>query len=242
MTFDEAIQVVSKGQSIKGIGTFGEKATHQVLKYYMQPDDTKHEVRVGRYIVDAIDNNGALIEVQSKDFYRMKDKLSALLDGNTVEIVYPCPVNRCSLWVRPEDLQVVGEVKYRAYKNSCSILPELYTIREFINFSNLKIRLIKFDEAEFKYLDGYGPNNKRHATKINRVPVTYVGEEVLNSIEDYRRILGIDDEILFNSNQFARHTRLKIDNARKALVFLTDINVVNRIGRDSSGIIYKMAK
>lgn len=242
MTFDEAIQAVSNGQSIKGIGTYGEKATHQVLKYYMQSDSTKHEIRVGRHIVDAIDDSGKLIEVQSKDFYRIKDKLRVLLENNVVEIVYPCPIKTCSLWVQPEDLKVIGEIKYRAYKNPCYILPELYSIKEFINFSNLKIRIVKFEEVEFKYLDGYGPNNKRHATKINRIPISFIGEEVLGSIEDYKRIIGIPNGIYFHSNQFARATKLKIDNARKALLFLTDIEVVNRVGRDSSGIIYEIAK
>ena len=66
--------------------------------------------------------------------------------------------------------------------------------------------------------------------------------QTIKDIKDYKRIIGIPEDRLFNSAQFAKLTKLKVDHARKALLVLTEIGIVERVGRNSSGIIYKIAK
>ena len=70
------------------IGTLGERSLHAVLKRFLQPDENRHEVRVGRYVADIFDENG-VTEIQTRQFYKMKRKLAAFLPEHAVTVVYP---------------------------------------------------------------------------------------------------------------------------------------------------------
>lgn len=43
-----------------GIGTLGEKTLHSVLKYYFEPDASRHEVKVGGFVADILTEDGII--------------------------------------------------------------------------------------------------------------------------------------------------------------------------------------
>ena len=70
------------------IGTFSEKSLHAVIKNYYEPDINKQEIPVEKYIAD-IFNGQEIIEIQTGQFHRMKEKLECFLLQYPVIIVYP---------------------------------------------------------------------------------------------------------------------------------------------------------
>jgi flavorubredoxin len=56
LCFEAASNRVVRGD---GINTMGEKRLHQVLKRYYEPDETRHEQKVGRHIADILREKGA---------------------------------------------------------------------------------------------------------------------------------------------------------------------------------------
>ena len=44
--------LAAKNEMGKGIGTQIERTLHCVLTYYIEPDESRHEVRVGTFIAD----------------------------------------------------------------------------------------------------------------------------------------------------------------------------------------------
>ena len=58
--FLEACRWACSGEAVRqGIGTLGEKTLHSAVKYYFQPDPSQREVRLGRYVADALTSQGA---------------------------------------------------------------------------------------------------------------------------------------------------------------------------------------
>ena len=53
-----------------GIGTYGEKTVHSVLKNYFEPFEDSHEQKVGGFVVDIVGDNG-IIQIQTAAFDRI---------------------------------------------------------------------------------------------------------------------------------------------------------------------------
>ncbi|MBR1563704.1 MAG: hypothetical protein IJ645_10920, partial [Ruminococcus sp.] len=94
-------QIVGAERARNGIGTLGEKTLHAVLKTYFEPDPDSQEIRVGSFVADICCENG-IIEIQTRQFYRLVKKLEAFLEYADVTVVYPlCPVKYVR-WHDPE--------------------------------------------------------------------------------------------------------------------------------------------
>ena len=76
-----------------GIGTLSEKKMHSVIKYFIEPDASKHESRVGNSIVD-VKNESGVFEVQTASFNVLRKKLPSLLISNCVTVVPPIPFEK----------------------------------------------------------------------------------------------------------------------------------------------------
>ena len=73
-----------------GIGTLSEKTVHAILKNYYAPDEDMHEIPIENYVAD-IYTGKEIIEIQTRQFNRMRDKLRAFLPLYPVTVVYPIP-------------------------------------------------------------------------------------------------------------------------------------------------------
>ena len=113
-----------------GIGTLAEKKIHATLKYYVQPDKDKHEIKFNGGVADALSEDG-VYEIQSKCFYRLAKKLEILLNGGTVTVVYPIVAEKILYLTDIE----TGETTIKKSPKRGSVydvFPELYGIRQFI--------------------------------------------------------------------------------------------------------------
>lgn len=97
--FLEACRWACSGKAVRqGIGTLGEKTLHSAVKYYFQPDPSQREVRLGRYVADALTSQG-VTEVQTRAFDRLRPKLCAFLGQGPVTLVYPVPAKKTVAWI-----------------------------------------------------------------------------------------------------------------------------------------------
>ena len=71
--------VINEAIVREGIGTLNEKTIHTVLKHYYEPDVSHHEIKVGRYYADIYNENG-IIEIQTRQFNRLRLKLNEFLN------------------------------------------------------------------------------------------------------------------------------------------------------------------
>ena len=59
--------------SFQGIGRLNEGSLHKTLKLYFEPDITRHEIKIGRFVADILNEDG-IIEIQTRAFRNMKKK------------------------------------------------------------------------------------------------------------------------------------------------------------------------
>ena len=114
-----------------GIGTLSEKTVHAILKNYYEPDEDNQEIPIENYVAD-IYTDGQIIEIQTRNFNVMRDKLKAFLPLYPVTIVYPIPREKWLIWIDEETGELSTRRKSPKKGNPYMVFSELYKIKMFL--------------------------------------------------------------------------------------------------------------
>jgi len=221
------------------IGTLKERSLHAVLKNHYQPDKSRQECRVGKYIADVVLEDGSLLEIQTRQFYRMKEKLAFFLKEHEVTVVYPVSRKKWLSWIEPETGTVTSRRKSPKEGKRYEIFRELDGIRPLLHHPGLHIRVMLADVEEFRLLDGWGNGGKRGSHRAERVPVALGEEYRLDSAADYASFVPEMLPEAFGSAAFGKAAGLPPEAARGALRVLCEMNAVEKCGKKGNAILYR---
>ena len=183
--FDRACaEMITRPEYEKGIGTLGEKSIHSVLKYYFMPDTKYHEIRIGGPVADAC-REGEIFEIQSRNFHALRKKLAAYPAEYDITIVYPVITSKNVIYIDPQTGEIMPPSRSPKHMTPYDVMPELIYIRDFLRRPGLHITLCLLTAEEYRLLDGYGKNKKIHATKTDRIPVSFKGTINIDDKEDF---------------------------------------------------------
>ncbi|MFR2511159.1 MAG: hypothetical protein ACLS9K_02715 [Lachnospira eligens] len=167
--FDEAKEkIIGKSHNDKGIGTLSEKTLHAVLKMYYEPDEDNHEVAIDGYYADIYNEHG-IIEIQTRQLNKLRDKLSVFLNEYQVRVVYPMPYEKYLSWIEPETGDITSRRKSPKRCSMYDAMFELYKIKAFLKNPNLKVTLLLIDIEEYKLLNGWSYDKKRGSVRYDRI-------------------------------------------------------------------------
>lgn len=236
--FNEARErIIGKAHNDKGIGTLSEKTLHAVLKNYYEPDEDKHEVAIDGYYADIFNDSG-IIEIQTRQLNKLRDKLTVFLEEYHVTVVYPCAYNKWLSWIDPESGEVGAKRKSPRHYTEYDAFFELYKIKSFLDHPNLSVHLVLMDIEEYKLLNGWNYTKKRGATRYDRVPLGVRSIVELDRPEDYMQFVPIELEDEFIVKDFAKAAGVREDTARLGLNILNHLGVVKRVGKKGNAYVY----
>lgn len=223
-----------------GIGTLSEKTVHAILKNYYAPNDDNQEIPIENYVAD-IYSDGEIIEIQTRQFNKMRDKLKTFLPLYPVTVCYPIPREKYLIWIDPESGELSKRRKSPLKGNEYLVFPELYKIKPFLKDPNIRFRLVLMDMDEYKLSDGWGKNKHNNSSKFDRIPTALIDEIEINRPEDYMQFVPYDLPEQFTTKQFAKAAHINTSLARVALNILYYVGTVNRIGKDGNSYIYEVS-
>ena len=226
----------TKGES--GIGTLSEKALHAALKAYYEPDIESREVSLGGYVADIVGEDG-IIEIQTRGFDRLRDKLDAFLEFTRVTVVYPIVQQRWLCWIDPETGEVSPKKKSPKKQIPFDVFPELYKLKKQMQHPNFTLRLALLESTDYRYLDGYGQQRKIRSTRGERIPDALLGELDLHSPMDYLALLPEAIGEPFTTKTLAKAVKRPVAHAQTAVNVLYTIGVLERVGKEKSSYLYK---
>lgn len=232
-------KVINHNREKNGIGTLSEKTLHAILKNYYEPDASKHEISIDRYVAD-IFNGREIIEIQTAQFNRVKEKIGTFLPLYPVTIVYPIAREKWLYWIDPETGEIAEKRKSPKKGNEYMGFAELYKIKKYLKEPNLRIIFLLLDVEEYKLLDGWGSHKKNHASKYDRIPLNIYKEIVIEKKEDYMQFVPCELEDGFTSATFAKVARIPRNLATVVLNILHDMEVVERAGQEGRSYLYKI--
>ena len=234
-------KIIGKAHNNKGIGTLSEKTLHAVLKLYYEPDEDKHEVAMSGYYADIYNDKG-IIEIQTRQLNKLRDKLSVFLQDYHVTVVYPLPFNKWLSWVNPDNGEVQGRRKSPRHFTEYDAFYELYKIKSYLKNPNLSINLVLMDMEEYKLLNGWSYDKKRGSTRYDRVPVGIRRIVKFDRIEDYMQLVPADLKEDFTVKDFAMATGVSVEASRYTLNILNYLEIVKRTGRVKNVYVYNVTE
>lgn len=232
-------QIIGIERQRQGIGTLSEKTVHAILKLYYAPDKDMHEIPIENYVAD-IYTGSEIVEIQTRQFNRMRDKLAAFLKLYPVTIVYPIPRYKWLIWIDEESGELSKPHKSPAKGNAYQAFIELYKIKMFLKDPNLHLKIVFLDMEEYRLLNGWSKDKKRGSYRYDRIPSNLVGEVCVDGVKDYMQFVPPDLEEPFTSDQFAKAAHISRRLSQTVLNILTHVECVERIGRNGNSILYSV--
>ncbi len=237
--FEEAKRkIIGIDRQRLGIGTLSEKTVHAILKNYYEPDEDRQEIPIENYVAD-IFAGGEIIEIQTRQFDKLRGKLSAFLPLYPVTIVYPIPREKWIIWIDQETGELSGKRKSPLKGSPYTVFPELYKIKSFLKDPHLRFRLVLLDMEEYKLLNGRGKNRKIRASRYDRIPTELVQELEMERPEDFLQFVPLELEGQFTSRDFARAAHISQTLAQMTLNILYHMETVARVGKKGNLYLYE---
>lgn len=237
-------QAALSGRAVmqKGIGTQMERMLHCVLKYYFEPDEAYQEVRMESYIADIYrPQDNRILEIQTRSFDRLRDKLDAFLPEHKVTVIYPIAREKILHWIDAETGETDAGRKSPRKGRVWDILPEIYRLPVQQMHPNLSFLPVFMDVEEYRLQDGWSRDGKRGSHRVERMPYNLEEGFLLEMTEDYIELLPSGLEEPFTVKDWAKATGLR-GKAPQALKVMERAGVVERAGNKGRAYLYKKVR
>ena len=237
--FDSTCQrVLLTDRQTYGIGGLGERGLHKILKYYIEPDETRHEIKIGGFVADIL-RDGEIVEIQTRDFAPLRRKLPVYLQDYHVTVVYPVVCEKRIHWIDPVSGEISGGRRSPKAGGIGDFLLELYKLRPILPLEGLSFELYWLNIDEFRMLTGRSRDRKHYgAYRKDRIPTRLVKIERIASPDDFLRyISGLPES--FTCAELAKSLSMYSGAANRVMQTLVTLGVIERTGKRGNAFIYE---
>ncbi len=229
--------VMTERSDTGGIGTLGEKTLHAVLKHWLSPDKSTHEVPVGRFVADILCGDG-ILEIQTRGFDKLRKKLAYFLTLGTVTVVYPMAHAKWLSWIDEETGEVSKKRRSPKTGTAYEAFYELYKIKPLLCHPNLRLRILLVDVEDYRRLNGWSKDKKRGSTRSERIPVALAGETRIDTPAQYAQLIPHTLTEPFTSKDYAAAAKLPLHKAQTALNVLCSVGAIEKVGKQGRLLAY----
>ena len=227
-----------------GIGTLRERSLHAVLKYWADPEESRHEVALPCRLVADIYDGERVTEIQTRNFSKLRPKLARLLPSYRVTILYPIAQIKRLIWVDPESGELSPPRRSPKTGSAWDAFAELYYIRDYLKAAgegeaDLAVRLVYLEMEEYRLLNGWSRDRKKGSCRIERIPAALCGEQTLRCPADYAALLPPGLPEAFTVADLARELRLTKKRAGQVVNVLYTIGAIIREGKAKNAFLYR---
>ncbi len=221
------------------IGTLREKPLHASLKRWYARSGDRIEVPVDGFVIDLV-REDLLIEVQTRGFSSMKQKITTLLDlGHRVRVVHPIPINK---WIVKVDADgtVLSRRRSPRHGNPTDVFAELVSFPNLLADPRLEIDVILTNEEEYRR---YTPNRswrRKGWTIEERRLIDVVDTLLISNTDDLAALLpaGLSDP--FTTADLATELGRPRRSAQQMAYCLRIADVIVAVGKRGNAVEYRV--
>lgn len=215
-----------------------ENRLHVQLKNYFAGETGQQEVWIDGYFIDVV-QDGLLIEVQTRSFSSIKQKLLTLLTDHPVLLVHPIPVVKWIIqWPSDGDTPISRRKSPRKGRIE-HLFNELIRFPELVNHPNFSICLVMTLEEEYRRQDGRGSWRRKGVSIVDRNLLKVVELHMFRDTQDFLALLPANMEQPFTNRQLSRSSGLPIHLTRKMSYCLRQMGAIQVFGKQQREMLYK---
>ena len=200
----------------------------EIKKVYALPGD-QFEVKLDNYIVDILRGN-LVIEVQTKNFSALKEKIRVLTEKHRVRLVYPLPEKKWITYVT-KDHVVLHTRKSPKKGRLTDLFRELVMIPHMIGEENFSLEVLLIDEEEVRCDDGKGSWRRKGASIKERNLLKVNNRILFQTKADYLKILPESLNVVFTNRELAKLAKISVRTASQITYCLRKSDVVRVAGK-----------
>ena len=219
------------------IGTLQERSLHASLKELYTTGDARTEVSVDGFVVDVV-RNGLLIEIQTRNFAAIKNKLLSLLKKHHLRLVYPIPRKK---WIVKETPDGTKQLSRRSSPKRCGfedIFDELIRIPNIIAHSNFSIEVLLIEEEEVRRQDGKGSWRRRGWSIVDRKLIDVVDRRLYENPSDFLRFIPDSLERPFRNSDLVEALGISRRLGQRLTYCLRKMNALKTVGKKGNALLH----
>jgi len=230
------MRALSESGSSDGVGRLSEKSLHKTIKYYLEPNEAYHEVKLLGSIAD-IKNPRGIYEVQTRSAYKLRGKIEKFLEQSSVCLVLPLAAKKTVSWVSRETGEISPPRKSTKSEGVYDALYELSALSDLLGREGFSVKLLFLDVSEYKYLGRGG--KKWGAERMERIANSVIAERDISSVSELLPLISDIPKEEFSSKELSRVTGRTGRRAFYITKFLLDLALIERVGKSGRAFIYK---
>ncbi len=221
------------------IGTLREKPLHASLKRWYARSGDRIEVPVDGFVIDLV-REDLLIEVQTRGFSSMKQKITTLLDlGHRVRVVHPIPIDK---WIVKVDADgtVLSRRRSPRHGNPTDVFAELVSFPHLLADPHLEIDVILTNEEEYRR---YTPNRswrRKGWTIEERRLIDVVETLMISNTDDLAALLPAGLSEPFTTADLATELGRPRRSAQQMAYCLRIADVIVAVGKTGNAVEYRV--
>jgi hypothetical protein len=223
------------------IGLLNEKPLHASLKqWYARPGD-RLEVPVDGFVIDIV-RDDLLIEIQTCNFAAINSKLRKLTRSYQVRLVYPLVQEKWIVRSATNNRGIAVRRKSPKRGRLEDLFWELVSIPQLLSNPNFSLEVLMIREEEIRRYNGKRKRWRHRGWVIE-------GRRLVDVLD--RRLFGTSADWLafvpdglqsFTTKDLATVADTRRDLAQKMAYCLRQANMIELIGKQGRGNLYRVAK
>jgi hypothetical protein len=225
-------------ESGSAIGTLQERSLHAAIKSLYGDAESRAEVLVDGYIVDVV-KDGLLVEVQTRNFAAIKDKLFNLMKNHSIRLVYPIPSDK---WV-VRQTSAGREISRRHSPKRMGfahVFEELVRIPTFVISENFSLEVLLIAEEEIRVQDGKGSWRRKGWSSVDRRLLDVLDRKLYTNPNDFLHLIPKNLDSPFTTKRLAEALSITQNLAQKMTYCMRKMGVLEIIGKEGNASLYNV--
>ena len=215
-----------------------EQTLHEQLKDIYARETGEIESVLGDYRVDVV-RGDLLIEIQTRSFSSIRDKLKDLAQDNRVRLVHPIAYQKWIIRLDKNEKQVSRRKSPRRGRVE-DIFYELVYMPRLLMSPNFELEIALVDLEEYWIDDGKGSWRRRRWSIHDKRMLELRERHLFKSPQDFKRLIPETLPTEFTSRMLSKETGLNTRLAQKMLYCLSKMNIVERNGKKGRAYLYRV--
>lgn len=213
-----------------------EQSLHEQLKEVYAKETGEIESTLGGYRVDVI-RGDLLIEIQTRSFSSIKDKLRDLSKGKRVRLVHPIAYQK---WIIRLDKNGEHLKRRKSPKRGRveDIFYELVYMPRLLMNHNFELEVAMVDMEEYWIDDGNGSWRRKYWSIHDKKLLKLNERHLFTDPMEFKALIPESLPTQFTSTMLADEAGLRKRLAQKMLYCLRKMNVVRRTGKRGRAYLY----
>jgi len=214
-----------------------EKPLHAALKrQYAQPND-RFEVSVDGFLVDIV-RDDLLVEIQTRSFAAVKQKLTSLVAHHPVRLVYPIAQEKWILKLAKDGQSHLSRRKSPKRGTLEDVFEELVSLPQLLSHPNFSVEVVFIHEEEIRRYDRTRSWRRRGWVTHERRLLQIVAQRLLETPGDLCTLIPFSLAEPFTTHDLAIAMKKPRRLAQKMVYCLRRMGSITPVGKRGNTILY----